>query len=69
MYRLADSLDFRPVRASAQSANIFEYNLSTSSDGGILIPTDLSQYKSAYSYYLARHDILILSKDKSFQIV
>ena len=69
VYRLADSLDFRPVRASAQSANIFEYNLSTSSDGGILIPTDLSQYKSAYSYYLARHDILILSKDKSFQIV
>ena len=69
VYRLADSLDFRSVRASAQSTTAFEYNLAVASDGGSLIPTDLSQFQSAYSYYLPRKDILILSKDKSFQII
>jgi len=69
VYSLADSLDFRPVRASAQSNGTFEYALSTASDGGVLLPTDLSQFQSTYSYYLARKDILILSKDKSFQII
>ena len=69
VYRLSDTLDFRPVRASASISSSFEYYLSIASDGGILIPTDLTQFRSAYSYYLPRTDILVLSKDKSFQIV
>ena len=68
-YRLSDCLDFRPVRASAKSTFAYEYNTPLSSDGGILIPNATTQFQSAYSYYLPRKDILILSKDKSFNII
>ena len=79
-YRLADSLDFRPVRASS-TATRFSYNgnneqqnleytgTPSSDDTGILIPVNGTQFASNYSYYQGRKDLLILSKDKSFQII
>ena len=42
---------------------------NTTTNGGILLPTDLSTFSGDYSYYLGRNDKLVLSKDKSFQIV
>mgnify|MGYP003344845971 CR=1 FL=1 len=69
-YDLRDCLDFRPVRKSGQSTFELEYKLSTSSTNyGFLIPSDLTQFKSSYSYYLPRKDLLVLSKDKNFQII
>lgn len=68
-YRLSDCLDFRPSRASGTSTFAFEYYTTTTSDGGILIPQNLTQFQNTYSYYLGRNDILVLSKDKSFQII
>ena len=64
VYRLGDSLDFRPSRINANTAVAFEY-----AGSGALMPIDLSLFASTYSYYLARKDLLVLSKDKSFQIV
>ena len=63
-YKLADSIDFRPTRQNATTAFAFEF-----ANGGSLMPQDLSQYQSSYNYYLGRKDKLILSKDKSFQII
>ena len=69
IYSLTDCLDFRPVRLSGQTTFGLEYSSPSSARHGFLIPTDLSQYTSNYSYYLARKDLLVLSKDKSFQII
>lgn len=68
-YRLADSIDFRPSRTNATTSLTWEYNVATSSDGGVLIPQNLTQFQSSYGYYLGRKDLLILTKDKSFQII
>lgn len=75
-YRLADSLDFRPVRA-APSGTVssvpftLEYtgNPSTPDDSGILIPQNLSYFTHDYSYYLGRKDKLVLTKDRTFNII
>ena len=70
VYRLADCIDFRPVRKNAQSAMTFEYTGNpTSDDTGILIPQNLTEYYSNYAYYLGRKDKLVLTKDNNFQIV
>lgn len=70
VYRLSDCVDFRPVRKSAQSAMVFEYTGNPNNDDtGILIPQNLTEYQSDYSYYLARKDKLVLTKDKSFAII
>jgi hypothetical protein len=70
VYRLADCVDFRPVRKSAQAEMEFEYTGNPSSDDtGILIPQPLSEYTSDYNYYLARKDKLVLTKDKEFKII
>jgi len=69
-YRLTDSIDFRPVRLNAQSKFEFDYTGNPSvDDTGILIPQNLSEYVSDYSYYLGRKDKLVLTKDREFKII
>lgn len=71
VYNLRDCIDFRPTRKNATSAFIFDYTSSPSptNDFGYYIPQDLTNFTGNYSYYLGRNDILVLSKDKNFQIV
>jgi hypothetical protein len=66
-YKLSDCLDFRPTRKNAVQA--FTLDLSVNTDAGALIPTNLSEFTSNYSYYLGRKDKLILTKDRSFKII
>ena len=74
-YRLTDVIDFRPCRQNAQTSYVWEYqggSGSTSSfggDDGILIPYALNNFYGTYSYYLARKDKLILTKDRQFKII
>ncbi|CAB4132917.1 Domain of unknown function DUF4815 [uncultured Caudovirales phage] len=69
-YHLSDVLDFRPSRVSGQAAYALEYSSSpSSSDIGVLIPQDVSNFTSNYSYYLGRKDKLVLTKDNSFNII
>jgi hypothetical protein len=69
-YSLRDCLDFRPSRKNATASRAFEYTGNPASDDtGVYIPQDLTNYTSNYSYYLARNDLLVLSKDNSFKIV
>jgi hypothetical protein len=69
-YRLADCVDFRPVRKNGSTSYTFEYTGNPLlDDTGILIPQNLSEYISNYGYYLARKDKLVLTKDKSFKII
>lgn len=68
-YRLRDCIDFRPARLNAQSNFVFKYSNEGASNHGTFLPVDLSLFTSDYSYYLGRKDKLILSKDRSFQII
>jgi len=69
-YNLRDCLDWRPSRKNGTATRTFEYTGNPASDDtGFYIPQDLTNFTSNYSYYLARNDILVLSKDNSFQIV
>ena len=72
-YNLSDVLDFRPARTNATTQSTFlissQSNSSYTTNYGILIPKNLTEYISSYSYYLGRQDKLVLSKDKSFQII
>jgi hypothetical protein len=69
-YNLRDCIDFRPTRKPWQFAFAFEYqNQSIANDLGMYVPQDSTYFYSNYSYYLGRKDKLILSKDKSFQII
>ena len=65
-YSLRDSLDFRPSLKNAQPEFIFNY---AGDNGGVMIPTDNSIFRTDYEYYLARKDKLVLSKDKTFEII
>jgi len=70
-YTLGDCIDFRPCRVNSQTAYIWEYSGSqtSSNDIGMLIPNNLSNFSGFYQYYLARKDKLVLTKDKSFNII
>ena len=68
-YQLRDCLDFRPSLINAQSTFAFRSSSSGSGAGGAYIPVDLTIFESNYGYYLGRYDKLVLSKDKSFQII
>jgi len=68
LYQLRDVIDYRPARKNAQTSFIFRYSTSDSMYG-TLLPIDLTTFTGNYSYYLGRKDKLILSKDKSFQII
>ena len=67
-YELRDSLDFRPARLNAQSSFIFRYS-NAASNYGIFLPIDGTIFTTDYEYYLGRKDKLILTKDRSFQII
>ena len=70
VYALRDTLDFRPSRKNGTATRTFEYTGNPASDDtGIYIPQDLTTFYSNYAYYLARNDLLVLSKDNSFKIV
>ena len=69
-YKLSDVLDFRPSRVSGNSIFGLEYSTAPSAgDIGVLIPQDITNFTSNYSYYLGRKDKLVLTKDNSFNII
>jgi hypothetical protein len=67
-YYLRDCIDFRPARLNAQANFVYRFSTATS-NYGVFTPLDTTTFTSAYSYYLARKDLLILSKDKSLQLI
>ncbi|NBP03616.1 MAG: DUF4815 domain-containing protein, partial [Proteobacteria bacterium] len=69
VYNLRDSVDFRPARVNATTSFTYKYNTTGDNRQGIFIPTDLSTFTTDYSYYLGRKDKLVLTKDRSFQII
>lgn len=69
VYSLRDCIDFRPSVLNAQTQFVFRYSNPSSTRLGTLQPADLSTFICDYSYYLARKDKLIISKDKSIQII
>ena len=68
-YNLRDCIDFRPSRQNAQTDYVWEYHSGSPSQYGILIPNNLSSFQTIYSYYLARKDKLVLTKDNKFLLV
>ena len=68
-YALRDCLDFRPARRNAQTNFEFRYSNPGSTRIGVLQPVDLSTFVCDYSFYLGRKDKLVLTKDKSLQII
>jgi hypothetical protein len=68
-YELKDSIDFRPSLINAQSSFTIRTSNSGSGAAGAYIPVDLTEFESDYGYYLGRYDKLVLSKDRSFEIV
>ena len=68
-YQLRDSLDFRPSLINAQSSFTIRTSSSGSGAAGAYIPVDLTEYESDYGFYLGRFDKLVLSKDRSFEII
>lgn len=67
-YSLRDSVDFRPARVNATTNFEFRYS-NSDTNRGIFLPVDLTTFLGDYSFYLGRKDRLVLSKDRSFQIV
>ncbi len=61
VYRMSDSIDFRPTRKNADALFVF--------DREYIVPSYNTVFRCDYEYYLGRKDILILSKDKTFEIV
>jgi hypothetical protein len=67
-YSLRDCLDFRPARLNAQSSFVFRYS-NSATNYGIFLPIDGTTFTTDYQYYLGRKDKLVLTKDRSFQII
>lgn len=68
-YALRDCLDFRPARLNAQTEFVYRYANPSSTRLGTLQPADLSTFICDYSYYLGRKDKLIITKDKSIEVI
>ena len=68
-YSLRDCLDFRPSRQNAQADFVFRYSNPSDSRFGFLLPVDSTSFICDYQYYLGRKDKLILTKDRSLQII
>jgi len=68
-YSLRDCLDFRPSRQNAQSNFVFRYSNPSDSRFGFLLPVDATSFICDYEHYLGRKDKLILTKDRSLQII
>ena len=69
IYSLRDVVDFRPARKNAQTSFDYQYSGAASAIVGVLRPVDQTLFTCTSTYYLGRKDKLILSKDKSFQII
>jgi hypothetical protein len=73
LYQLKDCVDFRPARKKLQAGLVWEYKTNRNSFNvdihGALIPRNLTNFQSNYSYYLGRKDKLVLSKDSKFLII
>ena len=78
VYPLRDCLDFRPVRANPGQSNFsatsYTWEFSNKQAPGttnisILLPQNNTNFQSNYGYYLGRQDRLVLTKDKSFQVI
>ena len=63
-YSLRDCLDFRPTVQNAQANFTLQFHNNAS-----YIPVNKDTFTANYDYYLARRDLLVLSKDKNFEIV
>ncbi len=68
-YSLRDCLDFRPSRQNAQTDFVFRYSNPSDTRFGSLLPVDSSNFICDYEHYLGRKDKLILTKDRSLQII
>jgi hypothetical protein len=70
-YKLRDCIDFRPCRVNSQTAYVWEYSgtQTSTNDIGMLIPNNLSNFTGFYQYYLGRKDKLVITKDKSLNII
>ena len=68
-YSLRDCLDFRPSRQNAQTNFVFRYSNPSDSRFGNLLPVDATSFICDYEHYLGRKDKLILTKDRSLQII
>jgi hypothetical protein len=62
-FNLRDCLDFRPTVQNAQPNFVIETH-----NNELFVPTNKDNFVSDYSYYLARKDLLVLSKDNNFEI-
>lgn len=71
VYQARDCIDFRLSVVNAQATEEFRYStpITTTNSSGAYLPIDLSTYTNDYTYYLGRKDILVLSKDRSFEII
>lgn len=69
VYALRDCVDFRPAVLNAQADFIYRYANSGDTKHGAYLPVDLTVFAGDYTYYLGRRDKLVLSKDRSFQVV
>jgi hypothetical protein len=68
-YALRDCIDFRPARLNAQTAFTYRFSNPASTRLGVLQPADLSTFVCNYSYYLGRKDKLVMTKDKTLQVI
>lgn len=70
-YNLRDAIDFRLSTVNAQATFQFRYSTTptTTNNAGAYLPIDLSSFTTDYTHYLGRKDILVLSKDSSFQLI
>jgi predicted small secreted protein len=68
-YSLRDCLDFRPARQNAQMDFVFRFSNPSDTRFGSLLPVDATSFICDYEYYLGRKDKLVLTKDRSLQII
>jgi hypothetical protein len=72
VYALRDSMDFRPSKQNLVTTGVWEYNNQPASspyNGGALLPQCFTNFQNSYAYYLARKDLLVLTKDSQFNII
>jgi hypothetical protein len=69
VYQLRDAIDFRPSLINAQASFTIRTSSSGSGAAGAYMPVDLSTFVTDYTYYLGRYDKLVLTKDRTFNII
>lgn len=60
VYRLRDCIDFRPRRKNADTAGLFDE---------MVLGTSGTNFETDFSYYLPRIDKVVLTKDRTFEII